>query len=78
MDEDATCYGNGPRPRPHRIRRGPTSPRKGHSIPPIYGPCLLWPRLPLSATAELLFAILQLADAQPKGPKQSEIATVAF
>jgi len=28
--------------------------RKGHSSPPLFGPCLLWPRLPFSATAELL------------------------
>ena len=26
MDEDATCYGSRPRPRPHCIRRGPSSP----------------------------------------------------
>jgi len=28
---------------------------KGHSSPPPFGPCLLWPRSPISATAELLF-----------------------
>jgi len=27
---------------------------KGHSSPPLFGPCLLWPRSPISATAELL------------------------
>jgi len=26
--------------------------------PPLLGPCLLWPRSPISATAELLFAFL--------------------
>jgi len=26
MDEDATWYGSRPRPRPHCIRRGPSSP----------------------------------------------------
>jgi len=31
MDEDATWYGSRPRPRPRCIRRGPISPRKGHS-----------------------------------------------
>jgi len=32
-------------------------PRKGHSLPTLFGPCLLWPRSPISlisATAELL------------------------
>jgi len=33
MDEDATWYGSRPWPRPHCIRRGPSSPRKGHSVP---------------------------------------------
>ena len=28
------------------------------SPPPSFGPCLLWPRLPISATAELLFVFL--------------------
>jgi len=34
MDEDATWYGSRPRPRPHCIRRGPSSPRNGRSSPP--------------------------------------------
>jgi len=34
MDEDATWYGSRPRPRPHCIRRSPSSARKGHSSPP--------------------------------------------
>jgi len=55
MDEDATWYGIRPRPRPHCIRRGPSSPRKGNSSPPLFGRCLLWPRSPISATAELLY-----------------------
>jgi len=55
MDEDATWYGSRPRPRPHCIRRAPSSPRKGHSSPhPLFSPCLLWLRSPISATAELL------------------------
>jgi len=41
--------------RPHCIGRVPSAPRKGHSTPPPLGPCLLWPRSPISATAELLF-----------------------
>jgi len=36
MDEDAAWYGSRPRPRPHCIRRGPSSPRKGHSSPPLF------------------------------------------
>ena len=55
MDEDATWYGSRPQPRPHCIRRGPSSAWNGHSSPPhLFGPCLLWPRLPISATAEHL------------------------
>jgi len=54
MDEDATWYESRPRPRPHCIRRGPNSARKGHSSPRLFGPCLLWPRSRISATAELL------------------------
>ena len=54
MDEDTTRYGSRPRLMPQCIRRGPSSLRKGHSRPLLFGPCLLWPRLPISATAELL------------------------
>jgi len=32
-------------------------PQKGTEPPPVFGPCLLWPRWPISATAELLFAL---------------------
>ena len=38
-------------------------PRKGAL--PLFGPCLLWPRSPVSATAELLFA--QLICVSPVG-----------
>ena len=34
----------------------PAPPRKGHSSP-VFGPFLLWPRSPISATAELLYLI---------------------
>jgi len=55
LDEDATWYGSRPRPRPHCIRRGPSSRERGIAAPPpIFGPCLLWQRSPISATAELL------------------------
>ena len=50
MNQAATWYGDRPRPRPHRLRLGPSCPQKrGHSSPhyrnlrtqrPI---CLLWP-----------------------------------
>ena len=51
-----TWYGSRPRRRPHTIRRGPSSgSAKGiQQPPPLFGPCLLWPRSPISATAELL------------------------
>jgi len=59
MDEDANWYGSRPQPRPHCIRRGPSSPRKKHhSPPPLFGPCLLWRRSPISAIAEILFCSL--------------------
>ena len=51
MDEHANWYGSRPRPRRHCIRRGPSCPRKAHSRP---RPCPLWPRSPISTTAELL------------------------
>ena len=58
MDEDATWYGRSRPPRrPHCIRRVPIAPLKGHSTPLLLGPCLLWPRSPIPATAELLFAL---------------------
>jgi len=38
MDKDATLYGSKPRPRPHCIRRGPSSARNGHSSPPSFRP----------------------------------------
>jgi len=38
MDEDATWYRSRPRPRPHCIRRGSSSPRKGHHSSPSFPP----------------------------------------
>ena len=42
MDQDATWYGDRPRPRPQCARWGPSSslPPKG-AQPPFFGPCLL-------------------------------------
>ena len=61
MDEDATWYGSRPRPRPHcrgLSNRIPALRERGTATPPyLFGPCLLWPRSPISATAELLYNI---------------------
>jgi len=35
----------------------PAPPAKMAQQPPLFGPCLLWPRSPISATAELLYNI---------------------
>jgi len=55
MDEDATWYRSRPRPGHIVFRRGPRCPRKGHSSTSLFGPCLLLPRSPISATAKPLF-----------------------
>jgi len=39
----------------HIVLDGVSAPTKGAQQPPIFGPCLLWPRSPISAAAELLF-----------------------
>jgi len=55
MDKDASWYGSRPRPEPHCVRRGPSSPTKEAQQPPSFRPMsILWPRSPISATAELL------------------------
>ena len=56
MDQDATWYKGRPRPRPHCVTCGRSSPsQKGHS-PPIFGPMfIVAERLSISATAERLF-----------------------
>ena len=41
----------------HSVRRGPSSPEKGAQQPPLFGACLLWPRSPISATAELFLRV---------------------
>jgi len=58
MDQDATWYRGKPRPRRCCVRRGPSSPARGAQQPPLFGPCVLWPRSPILATAELLFTLL--------------------
>jgi len=44
MDQDATWYGSKTRPSPGYIMLyvDPAPPKKGHSTPPLFGPCLLW------------------------------------
>jgi len=42
MDQDATSYGGRPLPRPHCVRRGPTTQWKGVQQLPVFGPCLCW------------------------------------
>jgi len=39
----------------HTVLDGVSVPAKGAQQPPIFGPCLLWPRSPMSATAQLLY-----------------------
>ena len=63
MDEDATWCRSRPQPRPHCVRREPSSPprnfgERGTAAPLLFGPCLLCPRSPISATAELLLDLL--------------------
>ena len=38
----------------HILLDGVPAPAKGAQQYPLFGPCLLWPRSPISATAELL------------------------
>jgi len=38
----------------------PALPERGTAAPPLFGPCLLWPRSPISATAEFLLHIYLL------------------
>jgi len=38
----------------HIVLHGFPAPAKGAQHPPLLNPCLLWPRSPISATAELL------------------------
>jgi len=43
----------------HIVLDGVPAPAKGAQQPPaLFGPCLLWPRSPISATAELVTAEL--------------------
>jgi len=49
----------------HIVLDGLPALRERGTAPPILGPCLLWPRSPISATAELLFYCVNLCNAKP-------------
>ena len=53
MDQTATWYGGRPQPRPHCVRWGPSSAaaEKRAQQPPLFGPCLLWPKDWMDQTA---------------------------
>jgi len=52
----------------------PAPPRKGHSSPtPLFGPCLLWPRSPISATAELLSLLMLVTRRQRRDVSVEEL-----
>jgi len=62
MDQDATWYGNRPRPRRHCARWAPSCPLKGHSYPPSFRPMsIVAKRSSISATAEHLFIEIWLS-----------------
>jgi len=49
----------------HIVLDGDPAPaRKGHNSPPLFGPCLLWPRSPISAIAELVSIELKVVAVQ--------------
>jgi len=56
MDQDATWYGGSPLPRPHCVRWGPHSSKRGTAAPPSFRPMssVVAKRWPISATAEHL------------------------
>jgi len=41
----------------HIVLDGVLAPAKGAQQPPLFGRCLLWPRSPISAAAELLYIV---------------------
>jgi len=46
----------------HIVLDGVPAPANGALQSPLFGRCLLWPRSPISATAELLLRILSVND----------------
>jgi len=56
MDEDATWYGSRPLPQATLYQtESQLCTKVAQQLPHLFGPCLLWPRSPISAIAELLF-----------------------
>ena len=69
MDQDATWYGSRPPPMPCCVRRGRSFPfpsAKGAQQPPLFSSYLLWSRLHISATAELLYIISDHSCKEPE------------
>jgi len=58
MDQCATWYRGRPRPRPHCVRWGLSSPQKGHSPSNFRPMSVVAKRSPISATAEHLLIFL--------------------
>jgi len=55
MDQDATWYGARPRPKPHCVRWGPSSPTERDTSAPTFRPIsIVAERSPISTAAELL------------------------
>jgi len=82
MDQDAIWYGTEVNLGPGDVVLDgvPTPPKRGIA-PPVFGPCLLWPRSPFSATAELLYMSAAVAEMGDRGhnihgPKESEESAV--
>ena len=46
----------------HIVLDGVPAPAKGAEQPALFGPCLLWPLSPISATAELVIICYLLSD----------------
>jgi len=72
IDQDSTWYEGGSRPMSRCVRRGPSPPRNGHISLPLFGPCLLWSRSPMWATAGLLYKILRLSRDMKENAKRKK------
>ena len=61
MHQDGTWHGGEPRSRPHCAKWGSSYPPQKGAEPPIFGPCLLWPRSSISAATELLYETVNVS-----------------
>ena len=71
-DQDGTWYVGWPRPRPHCVRWGPSSPKKGHSPPPqfvahVCGQTTGWIKMPLGMEVGLGPGHIVLDGIKPPG-----------